>query len=44
MAKRGTDVAREAADAILTDDNYKTITDGIFEGRALVDNMQKGIK
>ena len=44
MGKRGTDVAREAADVVLADDNYKTITDGIFEGRGLFDNMQKGMK
>jgi Ca2+-transporting ATPase len=44
MGKRGTDVAREAADAVLADDNYKTITNGIFEGRALFDNLQKGMK
>ena len=44
MGKRGTDVAREAADVILADDNYNTITQGIFEGRALFDNLQKGMK
>ncbi|HVN54387.1 MAG TPA: cation-transporting P-type ATPase [Anaerolineaceae bacterium] len=44
MGMRGTDVAREAADVVLADDNYKTITDGIFESRGLFDNMQKGMK
>ncbi|MGB8215064.1 MAG: cation-transporting P-type ATPase [Anaerolineales bacterium] len=44
MGKRGTDVAREAADVILADDNYNTITQGIFEGRGLFDNLQKGMK
>lgn len=44
MGKRGTDVAREAADIILADDNYNTITHGIFEGRGLFDNLQKGMK
>ena len=44
MGLRGTDVAREAADAILADDNYSTLTQGIFEGRGLFDNLVKGIK
>ena len=44
MGKRGTDVAREAADVTLADDNYKTITQGIYEGRGLFDNLQKGMK
>jgi P-type Ca2+ transporter type 2C len=44
MGLRGTDVAREAADIILADDNYNTITQGIFEGRVLFDNLQKGMK
>ncbi len=44
MGKRGTDVARDAADVILADDNYNTITQGIFEGRGLFDNLQKGMR
>lgn len=44
MGIKGTDVAKEAADVILADDNYITITKGIFEGRKLFDNLQKGIK
>ncbi len=44
MGLRGTDVAREAAGAILADDNYSTLTQGIFESRALFDNLVKGIK
>lgn len=44
MGKRGTDVAREAADMILADDNYKTITDGIFESRGMFDTLLKGMK
>ncbi len=43
MGLRGTDVARDAADAVLADDNYITITRGIFEGRKFFDNLQKGI-
>jgi len=44
MGIRGTDVARDTADVILADDNYNTITQGIFEGRALFDNLQKGMR
>ena len=44
MGRRGTDVAREAAEVVLADDNYVTIARGIFEGRKFFDNLQKGIK
>jgi len=44
MGIRGTDVAKEAAEVILADDNYITITQGIFEGRKFYDNLKKGIK
>lgn len=44
MGIRGTDVAKEAAEVVLADDNYITITKGIFEGRMFFDNLQKGIK
>jgi Ca2+-transporting ATPase len=43
MGVRGTDVARDAAEVILADDNYITITRGIFEGRKFFENLQKGI-
>ena len=43
MGVRGTDVARDAADVILADDNYITIIRGIFEGRKFVENLKKGI-
>lgn len=43
MGLRGTDVAKDTADAVLADDNYITITRGIFEGRKFFDNLQKGI-
>ncbi|MBI5071785.1 cation-transporting P-type ATPase [Candidatus Falkowbacteria bacterium] len=44
MGKRGTDVAKEAAEVVLADDNYVTIAQGIFEGRKFFDNLSKGIK
>jgi Ca2+-transporting ATPase len=44
MGIKGTDVAKEAAEVVLADDNYITITQGIFEGRKFFDNLQKGIK
>jgi P-type Ca2+ transporter type 2C len=44
MGIRGTDVAREAAEAVLADDNYVTIAKAIFEGRKFFDNLRKGIK
>ncbi len=43
MGIRGTDVARDSAEVVLADDNYVTITRGIFEGRKFFDNLQKGI-
>ncbi|MCL5023505.1 MAG: cation-transporting P-type ATPase [Nitrospirae bacterium] len=44
MGIRGTDVARDTADVVLADDNYVTITNGVFEGRKFFDNLQKGLK
>jgi Ca2+-transporting ATPase len=44
MGIRGTDVAKDAAEAVLADDNYVTIAQGIFEGRKFFDNLRKGIK
>ncbi len=44
MGIRGTDVARDAAEVVVADDNYITIAQGIFEGRKFFDNLQKGIK
>ncbi|MDD1711889.1 MAG: cation-transporting P-type ATPase [Methanoregulaceae archaeon] len=43
MGVRGTDVARDAAEVILADDNYITIIRGIFEGRKFFENLRKGI-
>ncbi len=43
MGTSGTDVAREAADIILTNDNFAAIVDAIAEGRAIYDNIHKSI-
>ena len=41
MGRAGTDVARGAADLILTDDNFVSIVNGIEEGRIAYDNVRK---
>lgn len=41
MGKSGTDVAREAADMVLTDDNFTSIFHAVREGRIVFDNIRK---
>jgi len=41
MGRTGTDVAREAADIIITDDNFATIVAAVEQGRIAFDNVRK---
>ncbi len=43
MGKMGTEVAKEAADMVLTDDNFSTIEAAVEEGRGVFDNLVKFI-
>jgi Ca2+-transporting ATPase len=44
MGARGTDVAREAADLVLVDDNFASIVRGIRLGRRIFGNLQKSMQ
>ena len=43
MGKNGTDVAKNAAEIILTDDNFVTIVEAVKQGRNIYDNIKKAI-
>jgi Ca2+-transporting ATPase len=43
MGQQGTDVAKEAADLVLTDDDFAHLPDGVAIGRKAYDNFSKGI-
>ena len=41
LGKRGTDVARENSDLVITDDNFASIVQGILQGRIVYNNIRK---
>lgn len=43
MGEKGTDVAKEASDIVLTDDNFSTLIGAIEEGRTIYNNITKSI-
>jgi Ca2+-transporting ATPase len=43
MGARGTDVAREAAAIVITDDDFSSIVGGVRQGRGIFDNLRKAM-
>jgi Ca2+-transporting ATPase len=44
MGSKGTEIAKEAADLVITDDNLDKITDAILQGRKIYNNLKKAIR
>jgi Ca2+-transporting ATPase len=44
MGSKGTEIAKEAADLIITDDNLDKISDAILQGRKIYNNLKKAIR
>lgn len=44
MGRTGTDITREVADIVITDDNYATIIDAVAEGRVIFGNLVKFVR
>ena len=44
MGKAGTEVTKQAADMIITDDNFATIVDAVEQGRGIYDNIRKTLE
>ncbi len=43
MGEKGTDVAKEASDIVLTDDNFSTLVRAVEEGRTIYNNITKSV-